>query len=389
MKKKCQGIMLVICILLSLFITVDDVSAKAKPSLSGKKANIRVGSKKTITVRSSVSGKIYVKSLNPSVAGVTKNKKNVKKGSPASFTVKGKYPGYAIISVIVKLKKKVKGKKEYDLRFHAYIKEKETPRVTSSAALKPSELPKATVKATSAPNSSSTVKSVSTQNPVVTSKPVSSSQPAVTTPPSTSLATVTPVITPDPYNYTVTYTHNLGSDANVTDMPDPPVVKVAKDGACTLTLPPAPHCDGYSFDSWIYLNDYRKSPGTVVTVDKDMTIKARFVRDPGYIIQYETGVQQHPEIRGVIPGKTVPYGGTLTLTTMEPSWDGHTFSGWSLKGDDTIYQPGQEISNISSNLTFYAVWDAGEVSVPTPGPEETAVLNRMLAMKSSYPEGAE
>ena len=142
-------------------------------------------------------------------------------------------------------------------------------------------------------------------------------------------------------------------------MPDPLVVKVPKDGDGKLTLPPAPQCEGYYLDSWIYKNDYRYSPGTVVTVDKDMTIKARFVRDTDLcIIQYETGAQEHPEITGVINGKAVPRGGTLTISTIKPSWAGHEFSGWQIKGYSEIYQPGQQIFNIHSDFTLYAVWEA-------------------------------
>ena len=178
----------------------------------------------------------------------------------------------------------------------------------------------------------------------------------------------------------------------VTGMPDPLVVKIPKDGNCQLTLPPAPHCEGYYLDSWIYKNDYRKSPGDVVTVDKDMTIKARFVRDSNIcIIQYETGVQQHPEIRGVINGTTVAYGGTLTVSSITPSWTGHTFSGWQMSGYATIYQPGDTISNIHSDFTLYAVWDTDVSSLPTatPAAKESEVLEKILEKKADYPEGSE
>ena len=86
------------------------------------------------------------------------------------------------------------------------------------------------------------------------------------------------------------------------------------------------------------------------------------------IIQYETGAQEHPEIRGVINGKAVPYGGTLTISSIVPSWDGHTFSGWQIRGYDAIYQPGQQITNIHSDFTLYAVWDVDVASLPTPIP---------------------
>lgn len=465
-------------------------------------------------------------SLNPTVAEVSKVKKSLKKGKPASFQVKGRYPGYAIISVKVKLKKKIKGKKEYDLRLHAYIKENPMPTATPTATPIPTAAPTAAPIPTAEPTATVTPMPSPTfsvapsskddnltaeeivvynrimakkneypqgmtwtddnvikwyaffyepknmtitargcvgfacllsdaafgectsSNIVAPARQIDAPAPGTIRigdiirfngnshsaviigidgdsftlaegnynrsvnwgrkiPKSTKIdfvwtrwgasgvpaATAAPAETevPDADYYTVTYTHNLGSDAPVMGMPDPLVVKVSKSGEHKLTLPSAPHCDGYSFDSWIYQNDYRKAPGAVVNVDKDMTIKARFVRDPGYIIQYETGVQKHPEIRGVVSGTTVPYGGTLTITSVKPSWEGHTFSGWSLSGDDTIYQPGQKIKNISSNLTFYAVWDVTVTPEPAeaPDPKEIEVLNRMLEMKSSYPEGME
>ncbi len=360
--KKRVALLLLCAMLLSLVAPISMVSeAASKPKLSKSKATFFVGKTKTIKVKCSIPGKISVKSLNPYFCGVKKVKKTLKKDNPASFTLKGKAAGYSIIAIHVKLKRKVKGNKEFDLRFHAYTEDKPSPSPTPSATPTntPSPTPTASpsASASAGPTVTPTPTASASASPFVTPSATPSSSPSAT-PTLAPTPTPVPTPTPDPYNYTVTYTHNLGSDKVVTGMPDPLVVKIPKDGDHKLTLPPAPSCLGYYFDSWIYLNDYRYNPGRVVTVDKDMTIKAYFRRDTsGYIIQYDTGAQLHPEIRGVINGVIVPYGGTLTISSIVPSWEGHRFCGWSIAGYSTLYQPGQEISGISSNLTLYAVWD--------------------------------
>ena len=358
------SIILILVMIISLITPHTSIFAASGPKLSSKKANIVIGKTKTIRVKCRVPGSISVKSLNPSFCDVVKVKNKLKKKKPASFTLKALSTGYAIISIHVKLKKKIKNKREFDLRFHAYLVDKPSPDPSAKAT--PTLSPGASGKPASTPTRSPAATATPTATP--SAKPTSSAKTSAT-PTATATAIVTPVPTPDPYNYTVTYTHNLSGDKVVTGMPDPLVVKIPKDGDCKLTLPAAPRCDGYYLDSWIYKNDYRKNPGDIVTVDKDMTIKARFVRDRNVcIVQYETGAQQHPEIRGVINGTTVEYGGTLTISSIRPSWSGHSFSGWRMSGYDTVYQPGDTINNIHSDFTLYAVWDEDVSSLPSATP---------------------
>ena len=322
--KRRVSIILILTMMLSLITPHTITFAKSGPKLSAKKANIVVGKTKKIRIKCRIAGKISAKSLNPSFCDVIKVKKTHKKKNPASFTLKALNAGYSIIAIHIKLKKKIKGNREFDLQFHAYTVDKPspTPGTTATPTVTPSGSPTNTPRSTGSPSASPTSSARVSATPTPTTTPTAT---ATVTPKATS----TPAPTPDPYNYTVTYTHNLSSDKVVTGMPDPLVVKIPKDGDLKLTLPPAPKCEGYYLDSWIYKNDYRKSPGDVVTIDKDMTIKARFVRDTNLcIIQYETGAQQHPEIRGVINGTTVAYGGTLTISSIRPSWTGHTFTGW-------------------------------------------------------------
>lgn len=366
--KKRVALFLTFTMILSLVAPISLISfAVSKPKISSKTVNITVGKKKTIKVSSSVKGKVYVRSLNNVMAKVTSYKKTVKKGKPASFTVKGLYPGYAIIAIKVKTKKKIKGKKEFDLRCHVYVKEKPSPTPSATPSLKPSMTPTATPSRTPSASPSFTPSTTPSASPSLTPSASPSATPSATssatptvTPSPTPRVTQTPGPTADPDNYTVTYKHNLSSDKIVTGMPNPLVVKVPKNGNHKLILPPAPSYPGYYFDAWIYDRDYRKSPGTEVNIYKDMVIEAYLRRDSsqGYIVQYETGGQTNPDIRGVVNGVLVPYGGTLTISSIVPSWNGHTFSGWYLRGyESVLYQPGQTIENISSSLTFYAAWD--------------------------------
>ena len=77
--------------------------------------------------------------------------------------------------------------------------------------------------------------------------------------------------------------------------------------------------------------------------------------------------------------------------SIEPSWEGHTFSGWQIRGYNTLYQPGQVIQNIYSDITFYAVWDEDPSSFATPTlpQKEEEVLSKILLKKLDYPEGSE
>ena len=90
-------------------------------------------------------------------------------------------------------------------------------------------------------------------------------------------------------------------------------------------------------------------------------IKARFKSDgapTGPIVQYETGSYLHPEIKGVINGKRLyRYGSSLAVTPIVPSWEGHRFLGWQISGYGKLYNAGDIIENINSDITLYAAWD--------------------------------
>ena len=346
---------LILSMLFSLISPVTYTYGASKPTLSSKTVHIKVKKKKTIKVNCSVKGSISVKSLNPYFVSVKKSKTTINKKSPAVFEVKGKCVGYAIIAVTVKLKKAIKKKKTYELRLNVYVDE--SPQATSTPTVSPSASPvmTATPTASASPSASPSV------SPSASPSPGASPSPSASPTPSPS-ASPTPVPT-DPYNYTVTFTSGVTGDAGVTGMPDPVVVKVPKGGDQKLPLPAAPKRLGYVFDSWIYKNDYRKNPGTVVTVDKDMTIRAYWTRVIGPIVDYLPGAAGYENIRGLPNGKALGTDTSYTLSTIVPSWAGHTFLGWCIQGySEPIYQPGDTINGIYSNINLVAQWDRKEYS---------------------------
>lgn len=120
-----------------------------------------------------------------------KKKSTLGKSSPASFVVKGKHAGYAIIAVTVKLKKANKKKKSFNLRLNVYVTEKSTPTVTPAVSPTVSPAATPTVTPTVTPTAAPTVKP--TAAPTV--MPTAASTVAPTTRP-TAAPTVSPTASP-------------------------------------------------------------------------------------------------------------------------------------------------------------------------------------------------
>ena len=71
------------------------------------------------------------------------------------------------------------------------------------------------------------------------------------------------------------------------------------------------------------------------------------------------------------PGAETVDQGSYTISETEPTWSGHTFSGWATSAEATQaqYSAGQTIT-VNADITLYAVWDGEEPTPPgpTPGP---------------------
>lgn len=110
----------------------------------------------------------------------------------------------------------------------------------------------------------------------------------------------------------------------------------------------------------------KESPGEVVNFPCTSSIANEWVGKIYYSTDYEyvatfdaNGGENAPAPIAYVTG--VPF----TISTQEPTWEGHAFIGWSLDKDATEadVQPGQEflprIGPIYENMVFYAVWRTG------------------------------
>ncbi len=81
----------------------------------------------------------------------------------------------------------------------------------------------------------------------------------------------------------------------------------------------------------------------------------------------------------------------MTISSLEPSREEHTFLGWSLSASAKIatYQPGSKISIGSTSETLYAVWSQDPIQVHTfiydlnggsDGPENEIIVDRYLSI---------
>ena len=77
---------------------------------------------------------------------------------------------------------------------------------------------------------------------------------------------------------------------------------------------------------------------------------------------------------GSTDAQTVEYGGTLTVSPNGFTKTGYTFNGWNIQadGEGTSYAAGDEIADIASDLTLYAIWAANTYTVSFDGNGSTA-----------------
>lgn len=119
-----------------LAVNGSDSSAAAKVKLSATKATIKVGSKKTVTIKGVKASNVKKLTLSSSKKAVA----TVKKNSNVKFTVTAKKAGKATITAKVALKKAVAKKKAYTLKFKATVKSDSAPIVTEKTVTAFSEL---------------------------------------------------------------------------------------------------------------------------------------------------------------------------------------------------------------------------------------------------------
>lgn len=127
-----------------------------------------------------------------------------------------------------------------------------------------------------------------------------------------------------------------------------------------LVLSPiVPKKDGFAFVRWEaskYGDTITFQPGDTIDFDTDITLTAIWTKG-NYTITYDAnGGTGAPESQNV-------NGGTTTLSSETPVWDGHDFLGWSVSATSTSaeYQPGD--SYPGGTITLYAIWSIKQYTV--------------------------
>lgn len=124
-----------------------------------------------------------------------------------------------------------------------------------------------------------------------------------------------------------------------------------------------PTRDGYTFSGW-YANGAVWTSDTSITSDIEVTASWNAGR---YKIAFDLNGAP-----GTAPAaQTVGHGGTVGRPT-DPSWEGHKFLGWFLKGSDT---PWDFSNTVSASATLYAGWSNSSYKVSFEGNGGTFTAN--------------
>ena len=124
-----------------------------------------------------------------------------------------------------------------------------------------------------------------------------------------------------------------------------------------------PTRDGYTFSGW-YANGAVWTSDTSITSDIEVTASWNAGR---YKIAFDLNGAP-----GTAPAaQTVGHGGTVGRPT-DPSWEGHKFLGWFLKGSDT---PWDFSNTVSASATLYAGWSNSSYKVSFEGNRGTFTAN--------------
>lgn len=109
---------------------------------------------------------------------------------------------------------------------------------------------------------------------------------------------------------------------------------------------------GYTFQYWQTASGTKYYPGNTITLSSNMTLYA-YWKSNTYTVSYNANGGS-----GAPGDQTKYYGTTLTLSSEEPTWSGHTFWGWATSSSrtaDVAYEPGDSYTE-NASITLYAVW---------------------------------
>ncbi len=120
------------------------------------------------------------------------------------------------------------------------------------------------------------------------------------------------------------------------------------------TVSEAPTKENYEFTGWkLKGTDTIYQPTNEITnITEDITLEAQWKELPKVIYDLEGGTGAE----GV--DYSTKHVGTDKKTTVlsSPTKENYEFTGWKLKDSDTIYQPTNEIANITQDITLEAQW---------------------------------
>lgn len=123
--------------------------------------------------------------------------------------------------------------------------------------------------------------------------------------------------------------------------------------------------DGYTFAGWFTADNQPWNTSTLVK--GDITVYAHWNQGK-YTVAFDLSGAP-----GTAPAaQTVGHGGTVSRPT-DPSWEGHKFLGWFLKGSDT---PWDFSNTVSASATLYAGWRNSSYKVSFEGNGGTFTANR-------------
>ena len=120
---------------------------------------------------------------------------------------------------------------------------------------------------------------------------------------------------------------------------------------------------GYLFAGWY---DAEQGGNRVTTIPKgssgDITLYARWEQIPAktHTLTYYANDAGGPPAQNIPAPVTVNDGDTVTLSTVSPTREGYTFTGWNTmpNGTGTTYLPGADIHDVTSDINLYAQWIA-------------------------------
>lgn len=122
--------------------------------------------------------------------------------------------------------------------------------------------------------------------------------------------------------------------------------------------------DGYTFAGWFTADNQPWNTSTLVK--GDITVYAHWNQGK-YTVAFDLNGAP-----GTAPAaQTVGHGGTVSRPT-DPSWEGHKFLGWFLKGSDT---PWDFSNTVSASATLYAGWRNSSYKVSFEGNGGTFTAN--------------